>query len=139
MGLELFMVGVLVNDMHKSVEFYRRLGVEIPEGGENQQHLGLKMSGITFFLSTKPMAARWDPALTEASGGYRILLEFYLNTQSAVDAKYKELIDFGYESHVAPYITPFNMYFAMINDPDGNTILISGEVETAPENQVNQG
>ena len=31
MGLELYMVGVIVEDMPRAVEFYRRLGVEIPE------------------------------------------------------------------------------------------------------------
>lgn len=128
MGLELFMVGVIVEDMARAVEFYRRLGVEIAEGSEEKQHVEVKMSGLTFFLSTKRVTARWDPARTEASGGYRIVLEFYPNTRDAVDAKYAEMIGFGYESHVAPWVTPFNMYFAMINDPDGNTILLSGEV-----------
>lgn len=125
MALELYMVGVIVEDMGKALEFYRRLGVAIPEGSENQQHVEVKMSGLTFFLSTKRVTARWDPARTEASGGYRMILEFYLETREAVDAKYAELIGFGYESHVAPYETPFNAYFAMVNDPDGNTVLLS--------------
>jgi uncharacterized glyoxalase superfamily protein PhnB len=125
MALELYMVGVIVEDMSKAVEFYRRLGVEIPEGSENKPHIEVKMSGLTFFLSTKQSNARWDPARTEASGGYRIILEFYLEAREAVDAKYAELIAFGYQSHVAPYVTPFNVYFAMVNDPDGNTVLLS--------------
>ena len=42
-------------------------------------------------------------------------------------AKYAELIDFGYQSHRAPYMTSFGMCFAMVKDPDGNTILLSGD------------
>lgn len=125
MGLELYMVGVMVEDMARAVEFYRRLGVDIPEGSENQGHVEVKMSGITFFLTTHQINARWDPAKKPASGGYRIILEFYLETREALDAKYAEMMSYGYESHIAPYVTPFNMYFAMINDPDGNTILLS--------------
>ena len=125
MGLELYMVGVIVEDMAKSVEFYRRLGVDIPEGSENEQHVPIKMGEMTFFLNTRGSNARWDPAKTEAAGGYRIILEFYLKTHEAVDAKYAEMIGYGYESHIAPFVTPFDNYFAMINDPDGNTILIS--------------
>jgi uncharacterized glyoxalase superfamily protein PhnB len=125
MGLELYMVGVIVEDMGKAVEFYRRLGVTIPEGAESQQHVEVKMSGLTFFLSTKTVNKRWDPARTEASGGYRMILEFYLESRAAVDAKYNEMMGYGYESHIAPFETPFKMYFAMVNDPDGNTILIS--------------
>jgi hypothetical protein len=35
------------------------------------------------------------------------------------------MMAYGYTSHFAPYDTPINTYFAMIDDPDGNTILIS--------------
>ena len=127
MALELYMVGVMVEDMGRAIEFYRRLGVEIPEGSETQEHVEVKMSGLTFFLTTHRVNAKWDPAKTEASGGYRIILEFYLKTREVLDAKYAEMMNYGYESHVAPYETLFNMYFAMINDPDGNTILLSSE------------
>ena len=132
MSLELYMIGVIVEDMAKSIEFYRRLGVDIPGGSENKQHVEVKMSGLTFFLDSRP--TRWDPRFVrrddpgrpEASDSYRSILEFYLKTRDAVDAKYTELTGFGYQSHGAPYETSFGMYFAMINDPDGNTILLSG-------------
>lgn len=125
MGLELYMVGVIVEDMARAVEFYRRLGVDIPVGSETKGHVEVKMSGLTFFLTTKQVNARWDPARTEASGGYRMILEFYLVTREAVDAKYNELIGYGYNGHHPPFETPFNTYFALVDDPDGNTILLS--------------
>jgi predicted lactoylglutathione lyase len=116
---------VIVEDMPRAVAFYRRLGIDIPEGGENQQHVEIKMSGMTFFLNTKRLNAKWDPAKTEPSGGYRIILEFYLKTREAVDAKYTELTGFGYHGHCAPYPVSADLYFAMVDDPDGNTILLS--------------
>lgn len=126
MGLELYMVGVIVEDMPRAVEFYRRLGVDVPEGAENKGHVEIKMNGLTFFLSSKAVTARWDPARTEPTpGGYRIILEFYLGTREEVDAKYHEMVGYGYHSHAAPYETPFNAYFALVDDPDGNTILLS--------------
>ena len=133
MALELYMLGLIVQDMGKSVEFYRRLGLAIPDGSEEQAHVEIKMgSGLTFFLDSKP--SRFDPGFVEqdhagrgeAPGNYRSLLEFYLKTREAVDAKYTELTGFGYKSQRAPYKTSFGMYFAMVNDPDGNTILLSG-------------
>ena len=45
-----------------------------------------------------------------------------------MQAKYTELTGFGYQSHCDPYETSFGMYFAFINDPDGNTILLSGDL-----------
>ena len=125
MGLELYMVGVIVEDMARAVAFYRRLGVAVPDGATEQEHVEIAMSGLTFFLSTKGANARWDPAPTPASGGYRIVLEFYLETREALDAKYEELTGFGYESHCAPYDVSPEVRFAMVDDPDGNTILLS--------------
>jgi catechol 2,3-dioxygenase-like lactoylglutathione lyase family enzyme len=128
MALELYMVGVIVEDMPRALEFYRRLGVAVPDGAEEQEHVEVAMSGLTFFLSTKAANARWDPAPTPASGGYRIILEFYLETRDALDAKYEELTGFGYESHCAPYNVSPELRFAMVDDPDGNTILLSASV-----------
>jgi catechol 2,3-dioxygenase-like lactoylglutathione lyase family enzyme len=124
-GLELYMVGVIVRDMHRAVEFYRRLGVTVPDGSEQQEHVEIVMSGLTFFLSTKQANARWDPAPVEASGGYRIILEFNLDSRQVLDDKYAELTGFGYEGHCAPYDVTPELRFAMVNDPDGNTILLS--------------
>lgn len=122
------MVGVIVADMGRAVEFYRRFGVAIPEGSEEQQHVEVRMSGITFFLNTRESNARWDPARTDASGGYRVILEFYLETADALDVKYAEMVGYGYEGHHAPYNVTADLRFAMVNDPDGNTILLSASV-----------
>lgn len=130
MGLELYMVGVIVEDMSRAVEFYRRLGVDIPDGSEDKRFVEVRMmeNKLAFFLSTKELTAQWDPARTDAPGipgAYPILLEFYLKTREAVDQKYAEMIGYGYASHAEPCETPFGNYFAFVNDPDGNTILLS--------------
>src|SRR5258707_1685407 len=134
--LELYMIGLIVQDMRKSLEFYRQLGLAIPAGSEEQTHVEVKMgSGLTFFLDSRP--SRWDPGFVfgddpgrvEASDSSHSILEFYLKTRDAVEAKYTELTRFGYQSRRAPYETSFGMYFALVNDPDGNTILLSGKLE----------
>jgi catechol 2,3-dioxygenase-like lactoylglutathione lyase family enzyme len=38
MGLELDLVGIVVHDMRASLEFYRRLGLDIPEGAQEEPH-----------------------------------------------------------------------------------------------------
>ncbi|MBX3083998.1 MAG: VOC family protein [Anaerolineae bacterium] len=138
MGLELYMVGVIIEDMPRAVEFYRRLGLDIPEGSETKFHVEVKMGNMTFFLTTKRANARWDPARSDASGGYRIILEFYLKTREAVDAKYAEMIGYGYHGHVAPYEVTPELYFAMIDDPDGNTILLSAFLGEAADNAAGE-
>jgi hypothetical protein len=54
MALELYMVGVMAQDMDKSLEFYRRLGLAIPPGSDRQPHVEVKMGGeLTFFLDAR--------------------------------------------------------------------------------------
>lgn len=136
MALELYMLGLVVRDMHKALEFYRRLGLAVPEGSTTQTHVDIKMeSGLTLFLDSNP--ALWDPGFArenkagnaEITGSYRSVLEFYLKTQTAVTEKYNELTGLGFRGRRAPYATAFGMCFAMIDDPDGNTILLSGDLE----------
>jgi predicted lactoylglutathione lyase len=134
MGLELYMIGLIVEDMARSLAFYERLGVDIPEGSEGKSHVQIKMgSGLTFFLDSAP--DRWDPRFAknaelnqgQASAGYPFVLEFYLKERATLDQKYQDLIGFGYQGHRDPYETQFGMYFAMIKDPDGNVILLSAD------------
>jgi uncharacterized glyoxalase superfamily protein PhnB len=135
MALELYMLGLVVHDMPTALEFYRRLGLAIPDGSEKQSHVEIKMgNGLTFFLDSNP--TRWDPGFgtqsepersAAAADRYPVILEFYLKEQTALAAKYAELIDFGYQSYREPYRTSFGMYFAMVKDPDGNTVLLSAD------------
>lgn len=133
MALELYMVGLIVKDMAAAVTFYRRLGLAIPEGSEAKPHVQIKMeSGLTLFLDTKPW--RWDPQFGDAvepqstaGNGYPFMLEFYLKEQAVLEAKYAEMVAYGYEGFREPYLTPYGMYFAMVKDPDGNTILLSAD------------
>jgi predicted enzyme related to lactoylglutathione lyase len=130
-ALALFMVGVIVEDMPRAVEFYRRLGLAVPDGSEELEHVEVKMGDLTFFLGTTRSNAVWDPAgRAPVEGGYRIILEFNLQTAEALDAKYAELARYGYASHCPPFDVTSETRFAMVDDPDGNTILLSSA--TAP-------
>lgn len=131
MGLEIYMVGVIVEDMPRALEFYRRLGVDIPAGSDDKPHVEVKMGSMTFFLTTKALNARWDPKRSDASGGYRMILEFYLEQPDLLDAKFAEMVGYGYAAHVEPYMVTPTLRFAMINDPDGNTVLLSAYTDPA--------
>ena len=118
------MVGLVVRDMPEALKFYRRLGIEIPATADNERFVMHRMnSGVTLFWDTV-FAATYDPTREEPAGGYRIMLEFFLPDKDAVDAKYHELVGFGYLGRTAPAQT-FGPYAAMVDDPDGNTILIT--------------
>ncbi len=130
--MQLYMTGLTVQDMGKSLEFYRRLGVGFPEVGEQVTHVEARMQGeYTLFLDSKPIS-RGQAEKAEALDGYSVLLEFYMESRALVDAKYKELMDFGYESYRPPFeVGRIGMYFALVNDPDGHTVLLSADLQVA--------
>ena len=143
MGLELYMLGLIVRDMPTALLFYRRLGLTIPDGSESRSHVEIKMgSHFTFFLDSN--STRWDPSFDVHSETeqpvrpqrYPMILEFYVKEQSILEAKYAEMVAFGYQSYREPYRTSFGMWFAMLKDPDGNTILISADPADASEGNV---
>jgi len=126
MGLELYMLGLIPQNINESLEFYRRLGIDFQERIEaGQSFVGAKMeSGLTFFLNN---AAELVPETDRP----RVMLEFYLKERALVDAKYAELTGYGYQGYRAPFdVPPIKMYFAMINDPDGNIVLLSADQES---------
>lgn len=129
MALQLYMVGLTVQDMEKSKEFYRRLGLAAPEGDPQLPVSMFKMNGeFTLFLAAQSIESE-PTASGKPLENYRALFEYYLKSQAAVEAKYAELIGYGYQSYHAPFIFSNGMCFALVNDPDGNTILLSGDVE----------
>lgn len=54
MSLQLYMIGLAVQDMDKSQEFYRRLGLDIPEKQSGERPLFIKMEGkFSLFLAPR--------------------------------------------------------------------------------------
>lgn len=124
MTVQLSMLGLMVRDMVASLEFYRRLGMESPEGAEQQRFVQKRMeSGVTLFWDTF-FADKYDPSREWPTGGYQTMLEFFLESNAAVDAKYAELTGYGYHGRSAPVQT-VGPYAAMVDDPDGNVILLT--------------
>jgi predicted lactoylglutathione lyase len=125
MSAQLKMVGLMVEDMARSLSFYRRLGLEIPEGAEDQEHVEVEIgNGVVLFWDAV-FAESYDPGREEAKGGYRVLLEFFVGDAEGVDTRYAELVADGHRGHKAPFGTQFGAHMAMIDDPDGNTLLLT--------------
>lgn len=125
MPARLRMVGLMVEDMARSLSFYRRLGLEIPEGAEEQEHVEVEIAdGVVLFWDAV-FAARYDPGREGPGGGYRVLLEFFVGSEEDVDTRYGELAADGYRGRKAPFDTHFGAHMAMVDDPDGNTILLT--------------
>jgi catechol 2,3-dioxygenase-like lactoylglutathione lyase family enzyme len=131
-GLNIYMVGVVASDLERSAEFYRRLGVDVPDDVAGKRHVEVRMGELTFFLTTPDGNAAWDPRRQDPAGdGYRMILEFYLEHPDALDAKVSELAWYGYTVSTEPYWVTPQLRFALVDDPDGNRVLLSAYTEGA--------
>jgi len=125
--IQLSMVGVIVSEMPRALEFYRRLGLSIPAEDDGGNFVLHRMgSGVTIFFDTVFFANADRERRSSPRGSYNVSLEFYLETRDAVDAKYAELTGFGYAGRREPVKSP-GPYIAIVEDPDGNVILLTAE------------
>jgi predicted lactoylglutathione lyase len=132
MGMQLGMVGLEVRDLQRSIEFYRLLGLEVPDPFPDRPVSVYRMDSGVSLLLTEGFAAAVDPGWARPEGGaYQIFLEFFVGDDAAVDAEWEKLTSAGYHGGRAPSKT-VGPYAAMVDDPDGNVVLISSDAAADP-------
>ena len=118
------MVVLLIEDLPRSLAFYRRLGVEFPPDADQRVDVQVPI-GDNHQLVLSTTFVQVDLDRRPPSGGSRVMLEFFVDGNDAVDAKYAELTEAGYQSRRAPFTTYFGAYMCLVDDPDGNTVLVT--------------
>lgn len=132
MELQLSMVVLEVGDLEASIRFYRRLGLDLPDPDPKRPMVIHRMGSGVSLLLMKGFAPAYDPAWTPPSGGYSQMLEFYVGEDAAVDSTFDDLVAAGYHGRMAPAQT-VGPYAAMVDDPDGNVILLTSDEAGSPE------
>jgi len=77
--------------MERSLSFYRMLGLEVPEGAEEQGHVEVEIGGGVVLFWDAVFAETYDPDREKPGDGHRILPEFFVGGREALDAVYEEL------------------------------------------------
>jgi catechol 2,3-dioxygenase-like lactoylglutathione lyase family enzyme len=120
MPARLDVIGLVVEDMARSLAFYRRLGLEAPAGAEREPHVEVSLpGGLRLAFDTEETIRSFDPDWTPPSGGDRMGLAFLLETPAEVDRVYDELTSLGYEGYKKPWDAFWGQRYAIILDPDG--------------------
>lgn len=134
MELQLSMVVLEVRDLEASVRFYRALGLEIPDPPAERPVVVHRMPSGASLLLTTAFASVYDPSWSRPSGGYQQLLEFYIGDDSMVESKWRQLTNSGYHGRMPPTTTA-GPFAAMVDDPDGNVVLITSDAAASPDQQ----
>lgn len=118
------MVVLLIEDLARSVAFYRHLGVEFPADVDQRRDVAVDLGGGHTLVLTTTFVGN-DTEREAPSGGARTFLEFFVDGDAAVDAKFAELSEAGYPGRRAPFTTDFGAYMCLVDDPDGTTVLVT--------------
>jgi catechol 2,3-dioxygenase-like lactoylglutathione lyase family enzyme len=123
MRAQLNLIGLVVEDMARSLAFYRRLGLELPAEADQQPHAEATLAGgLRLAWDTVETVRSFDPRWQPPSGGHRIALAFRLDSPAEVDAAYDELTSHGYHGHKPPWDAVWGQRYAIVDDPDGNAV-----------------
>ncbi|MDM7854588.1 VOC family protein [Cellulomonas alba] len=132
MELQLSMVVLEVRDLDASRRFYRALGLDVPEPRRDRPVIAHRMpSGVTLLLTTR-FASVYDPEWSRPTRGYQQLLEFFVGDDGAVESIWHELTAAGYHGRMPPTRTA-GPYAAMVDDPDGNVVLLTSDAAASPD------
>ena len=116
-------IGIVVEDMARSLAFYRNVGLDIPPDADDQPHVEVPLpGGLRLAWDTLETIRSFDPEWQPPAHGYRMSLAFKLDTPAEVDALYGALVKNGYEGYKAPWDAFWGMRYAVVHDPDGNGI-----------------
>jgi catechol 2,3-dioxygenase-like lactoylglutathione lyase family enzyme len=115
--------GIVVGDMARSVAFYRRLGLEFPEGADNEPHVEVQLgSGIRYALDTEETMRAFDPEWKRPSDGHLTGGAFRCESPEEVDRVYAELLEAGGSAYKEPWDAFWGQRYAQLRDPDGTVI-----------------
>lgn len=117
------MVGIVVQDMRASLDFYRLLGLQFPEDAEGEDHVEVTLdSGLRVAWDTSDVIRSFHPEWQPPTGGPAIGLAFLCGSPEEVDSVYAEVVAAGYPSQKEPWDAFWGQRYAQVRDPDHNVI-----------------
>ncbi|MFF2848297.1 VOC family protein [Streptomyces sp. NPDC058001] len=126
------LVGLVVSDMAASLAFYRRLGIEFPEGADQEGHVEATLpGGPRFALDTEETIRSFHPGWRPGTGG-RLSLAFLCDGPEDVDRTYDALVAAGYEGELKPWDAFWGQRYAVVKDPDGNGVDLFAALSAPP-------
>ncbi|TMD60563.1 MAG: glyoxalase [Chloroflexi bacterium] len=113
-------IGIVARDLKKSVDFYRLLGVDVPEVEADHVDATLP-SGVRLMWDALELIKQLDPDWVEPAG-HRMGLAFECANVADVDRVHKRVVDAGFRSKKDPWDAFWGQRYAQVIDPDDNIV-----------------
>jgi catechol 2,3-dioxygenase-like lactoylglutathione lyase family enzyme len=118
-------VGIIVSDLRRAIEFYRRLGLQFPDELDPMGHGHVEATlpgGMRFTLDTEESIRSFDPGWSRPSGRQRVSVAFRCDSPAEVDRLYREATNRGGSAQKDPWDAFWGQRYAQVRDPDGAVI-----------------
>jgi uncharacterized glyoxalase superfamily protein PhnB len=110
-------IGIVASDPARSIAFYRLLGVDFPQDGEDHIEAILP-SGVRLMLDAEHVVESFRPDWTRATGN-QLALAFECASPAEVDATYARIAEAGFQADKEPWDASWGQRYAQARDPDG--------------------
>jgi predicted enzyme related to lactoylglutathione lyase len=120
-SLQSVVIEVVTKDMSASLEFYRLLGLEVPDPEGPHVEVALP-GGNRLAFDTEEVIGGMHPGWTPPPGPGRVAIAFGVPAPADVDAIYEKLTAAGHSSSLAPFDAPWGQRYATVVDPDGTSV-----------------
>jgi len=128
-------INLVVRDMAAMVEFYERLGVEFtrPVTPWDRHHrtfaTAAVVDGFDFDLDSNTFVMQWNEGWPSGKAGP--VFGFRVSSAEAVDEIYRDLTSAGYGGQQPPYDGFMGARYAVVVDPDGNSVGLMSPIDPA--------
>ena len=131
-GARFHQIGLIVHNMHESLAFYRRIGIEIPESEvwrtDTGAHHAMTAPGeMDVQFESVKLAHAYNAGFGAERS--RVMIYVELESRDAVDALWHALISESVQGLQPPYDAFWGARLAIVEDPDGNPVGLSSPVD----------
>jgi uncharacterized glyoxalase superfamily protein PhnB len=111
-------VGIVASDMARSLDFYRLLGLDVPQTSEGGHVNITRTNGLRLMLDSEEEVRKFRTDWIREPGN-QFSLAFACETAAEVDQVYARMITGGYQGDKDPWDAFWGQRYAQLRDPDG--------------------
>jgi uncharacterized glyoxalase superfamily protein PhnB len=120
-------IGVIVSDIERAIDFYRRVGLEFEGDEVHSEATG--PGGVRVMLDSEASVMSFSDWKPPSGGGPRTALAFLCDSIADVDRLFEDLVAAGGHPHLTPFDAPWGQRYATVHDLDGNAVDLFAPLE----------
>jgi uncharacterized glyoxalase superfamily protein PhnB len=111
-------IGIVTSDLARSLDFYRRLGLDVP-APPHEGHVDIALpNGFRLMLDAEDEVKKFSPGWVRQQGN-QCSLAFQCESPAEVNTIYAQMVSAGYHGEKAPWDAFWGQRYAQLRDPDG--------------------